>query len=272
MATPLQRLGGLALLPGAIAALAFAWERARARAEPTPAPARPALGAHVLVGQEDVVAPPEVRTPPLHTAAQGSSFVAVVGGFIANAQRPRDSLGNAWTPFGAPVVFHGYGERFDTRAYLALDGRGGADHVVTLAKPARPGGESSLVLVEARNAPRLVDAAQVYAEKGTRLASGTVVTDGPALLVALWWGDGDQARHRAVPDAGFRVIDQLIVLPPHSAVQCAVAVRTVDRAGRYAVTWDTAPAQGAILWLFAFGAAQPPVGSQSSSTAPSAMR
>ena len=43
MATPLQRLGGLALLTGAIAALAFAWERARARAEPTPAPGRPAL-------------------------------------------------------------------------------------------------------------------------------------------------------------------------------------------------------------------------------------
>ena len=271
----LRRLGWVALVAAACGGLVLAWQRARSQASPID-PSRPTLGAHALVGQENDVAPPLARTPALATAAQGSSFVAVVGGFIINATPPVDSYGNAWRPFGRPVVFHGYGARFDTRAYLALDARGGPEHQVSIAKPGRPTGESTLVVVEARNAGRLVDAAQVYAPAGRHLASGAVDTDGPALLVALWWGDGDQARHRAVPDQGFRIIDRLTTLPPNSAVQCVVAVREVDRAGTYAVTWDTAPEQGAILWLFAFAPAarapQPPAGRNSSKAAPSAIR
>ena len=241
-------------------------------ADPPPAPGQPALGAHALVWQEDYVAPPQATTPPLASAPHGSSFLAVVGGFGDNAVAPVDNLGNRWRQFGQPVVFHGYDGAFDTRAYLALDGLGGPDHVVTVAKPLRPDREISVVLVEARNAPRLVDAAQVYAEQGTLLTSGTVTTDGPALLVALWWGDSDAVQHVALPDNGFRVIDQLTTLPPNSAsaVQCAVAVREVARAGTYQVSWTTAPAQGAILWLFAFGAAQPMAGNRSSTT-PSAI-
>jgi hypothetical protein len=72
--------------------------------------------------------------------------------------------------------------------------------------------------------------------------------------VAVWWGDAFVYRMTAVPDNGFRVIERFLELPPQSGVQCAVAVRQVDRAGTWQVTWRGTPAQGAILWLFAFQA------------------
>lgn len=58
----------------------------------------------------------------------------------------------------------------------------------------------------------------------------------------------------AVPNHGFKVIDQYLDLPPNSGVQAAVAVKQVDRPGTWDVSWTGTPAQGAILWLFAFQA------------------
>jgi hypothetical protein len=70
----------------------------------------------------------------------------------------------------------------------------------------------------------------------------------------VWWGDGFVYRMTAVPNNGFKVIDSYLELPPNSAVQCAVASKQVAAAGTYNVTWTGTPAQGAILWLFAFQA------------------
>lgn len=234
--------------------LAFAWARAQrpiAAAAP-PVPGRATLGVHTLVGQEEDRADAVARTRPLASAPRGSTFVAFVAGYASNDAGPTDNLGNRYERFGEPVVYAGYEGRFDVRAYLARDARGGPRQVVEVAKPGRPEGELTLPLVEVRDGARLVDAAQVYAPPATRLVSGEVETDGPALLVAFWFGDGRGLRHRAEPDAGFRVIERFTDLPPNSAVQCVVAVREVDRAGRWRVAWDTDPAQGAPLWLFAF--------------------
>ena len=93
-----------------------------------------------------------------------------------------------------------------------------------------------------------------YAPAGTSLSSGTVTTNGPAVLVAFWWGDGLGLRHTAVPDSGFEVIESFTDLPPNSGVQCVVAVREVEKAGSYSLRWATLPAQGAPLWLLAFAA------------------
>lgn len=235
-----------------------------------------ALGAHVLVGQEDTRADP-VATATLDTAAQGSSFVAFVAGFASNDAPPRDGYGNAWRPLAEPVPYRGYDGRFEVRPYLALQGRGGPGHAFRVDKPGNPAGELTLVVVEVRNAGRLVDVAQNYPRPGLRLASGTVTTDGPALLVAFWWGDAKGLRHVAIPGDGFRRIEDFTRLPPRSAVQAVVAVRRVEEAGSYQVTWNTLPRQGAALWLLAFG--QPPtsVTAQSSpgiasNTAPSTKR
>ena len=109
-------------------------------------------------------------------------------------------------------------------------------------------GELSMPVVEIRDG-QLADVGQVYAPQGPRLTSGTVRTKGPALLVAFWWGDGRESRHSAVPGDGFRVVERLTEFRSTTGVQCAVAVREVDQAGKHEVTWETAPSQGAILWL-----------------------
>jgi hypothetical protein len=70
------------------------------------------------------------------------------------------------------------------------------------------------------------------------------------VLVAWWWGDADVRYNKtAVPDSGFSVIDS--VLAEGALVQCAVAVRQVDSAGTYHVTWNATPLQGAQLWIVA---------------------
>ena len=55
-----------------------------------------------------------------------------------------------------------------------------------------------------------------------------------------------------MPSDGFRVIEEFTEFPTNSGVQCAVAVREVDRAGEYTVTWETDALPGRGLWLFAF--------------------
>ena len=219
------------------------------------------LGAHALVGQEDQVAAPLAQTPALRTAAKGSSMVAFVAGYARNRDGPTDNFGNHWRPFGTPIIYRGYSDRFDVRAYLAEDARGGDGHVVRVAKPGEPAGEMTLAVVEARDA-HLIDASRTYPATGWRLTSASVRTNGPALLVAFWWGDSGELNHNVWPGDGFRVIEHFTRLPPNSAVQGVVAVREVDRAGRYSVTWYNQPRQGAALWLMAFAPAAPPASLQ----------
>lgn len=248
----------LMLVSAFVILLVIACERGRdpVRAATPPEPGRATLGVHTLVGQEDGHAQSVARTPPLMTEADGSSFLAFSAGYATNTTGPVDDKGNQWQSCGEPVVYEGYGGRFDVKAYLVLDGQGGPNHLVWIEKPGEPSGELTMPVVEIRDAGRLVDAARNYAPSGTQLACDTVTTDGPALLVAFWWGDSGALRHTAEPDNGFAVIERFTELPPASAVQCVVAVREVDAAGTYGVTWATAPAQGAALWLFAFGAAR----------------
>jgi hypothetical protein len=232
----------------------------------------PSLGAHTLLAQPDGHGSDPAVAGPIHTQEAGSALLVLVGGFASNASLPSDNYGNTWTQRGEKITYHGYQGRFDTAAYVALPARGGKNHRVSLAKPGAPAGEITAPFIEIRHAGVLQDFAATYAMPGLAarlgrklgqgwpgadLRSGTVTTTGPATLVAVWWGDAFVYRMTAVPDNGFKVIERFLDLPPSSGVQCAVAVRQVDRAGTYQVTWRTAPAQGAILWLFAFQAGNP---------------
>lgn len=248
MRTAVLVVCGLLLAIGASVPAWWMLDRA-GRAQPTHP--RTQLGAHALLGQLDTRADAIARTPGLDTARTGSSLLVFAGGFASNDAIPTDTYGNRWAMLKPPEVYRGYGGRFDLRAYLALDAKGGGAHVVEMTKPGEPKGELTLVVVEARDAGRLVDAARTYPQPGFRLASGTVTTDGPALLVAAWWGDGGHTRHYAEPGDGFKVVERFTRLPD-SAVQAVVAVREVDKAGTYRVVWYNAPRQGAILWLLAF--------------------
>lgn len=223
--------------------------------------AAPSLGSHALLGQEHEYAPNPATTTPVDTQQSGSSFVVFNAGSIGNARMPTDTHGNQWTLLGDPVVYHGYDGRFDVKAYTALAGHGGANHAVSIVKDGQPSSELTLLFVEVRNASRLQQVAQTYASKGPSATSDTVVTTGPAVLLAVWWGDGPFKSQWAIPGDGFTTIENFVDLPPNSAVQAVAAVRRVDAAGSYAVTWQQSPEQGAILWLMAFQAeAQDPAG------------
>ena len=240
----------------------------------TPPPAAPSLGAHTLLGQSEGQGTSPAISTPIDTQASGSSLLVLVGGYASNDAAPTDSYGNRWTMLGRSVYFRGYENRFSARAYVVSDARGGRDHRIQIAKPGNVAGELSAPFIEIRHAGVLQAVAQNYPAPGfldrlvrasrriaglapasrSTLTSGKVTTTGPATLVAVWWGDSRALRMTATPDHGFKVIEQWLDLPPNSAVQCAVAVKQVDGPGTWDVSWTSAPAQGAILWLFAFQA------------------
>ncbi|WP_114238543.1 hypothetical protein [Dyella sp. C9] len=214
----------------------------------------PALGAHTLLTHSEGEGVTPAVTAPMDTQPSGSSFIVLNGGYAKNANAPDDSYANRWKRIGRSVSYNGYGDAFNVTAYVALAGKGGAGHTVRVDKSGYPEGEISLPFIEVTHAGVLQDVAQNYAEPGLVLSSGSVTTTGPALLVAVWWGDGAFKHMTTRPDSGFTLLDSYLMLPDNSGVQCAVAYKRVDAAGTYNVRWIGSPIQGAILWLFAFQA------------------
>jgi hypothetical protein len=246
---------------------------------PPAMPKAPKLGAHTMLTQPEGEGSTPAVTSSLNTQENGSSLLVLVAGHADNAGAPTDSYGNLWKPVGEPVVYNGYDERFNARAFLAIAAHGGKGHTVQVVKEGSPAGEITIPFIEIAHAGKLQDVAQNYPTPGvaarttnrlmrawqgfkgepdttsTALTSGTVTTTGPATLVAVWLGDAYVYSMTAIPGDDFKVIDRYLNLPPSSGVQAAVAVREVDAAGTYSITWHGTPAQGAILWLFAFQAA-----------------
>jgi hypothetical protein len=211
------------------------------------------LGAHTLQTQSEGLGTNPVITDPITTQQHGSSLIVFNGGYSSNALDPIDNYSNRWKQLGNDVPFgNGYGDRFNVKAYVALAAKGGPGHTVSFIKNGNAAGEISVPFIEIKDAGVLKDVSQTYAPTGTTMSSGTVTTSGPATLIAVWWGDGGVKRMSAVPNNGFTVIDSYLKLPDNSGVQCAVAYKQVAAAGRYNVSWQGAPAQGAILWLLAF--------------------
>jgi hypothetical protein len=238
----------------------------------------PMLGAHTMLTQSEGDGESPAATSSIHTQDDGSSLLVLVAGHADNDVAPTDSYANTWKRIGEPVTYDGYDGRFNARAYLAIGAHGGRHHTVQVVKVGSPQGEITMPFIEILHAGKLQDVAQNYARPGvtaraankltrawqgmvgstdttsTLATSGSVTTTGPATLVAVWLGDAYIYSMSAVPGDGFKVIDSYLHLPPNSGVQCAVAIKQVSAAGTYAVTWNGSPAQGAILWLFAFQA------------------
>jgi hypothetical protein len=107
--------------------------------------------------------------------------------------------------------------------------------------------ETTVTIVEIRNSSTVRDFKwnEDLTPPNTSLP---VATTAPALLVSVWWGDGDVATQSvATPGNGFTLIDQL--LPPGLIVQASVAVRAVTAPGSYTATWTSI--EGAQLWQIA---------------------
>jgi len=214
-------------------------------------PPAPSLGAHVFLGQGEGLGTSPATTPPLSTQTQGSVFVAFNAGYASNDARPTDTYGNAWKRLGRAATYANYGDRFNVNAWVARDGKGGANHTVSIVKRGEPKGELSLPFIEVRQARGVSAFAQSYADPSLVVASDAIEVDGPATLLAFWWGDGGVKQMTATPGDGFALIDAFVQLPDESGVQGAVAWRQVTEAGRYRVHWTAAPVQGASLWIIA---------------------
>jgi hypothetical protein len=212
--------------------------------------AAPALGAHVFLGQGEGLGVSQAVTAPVDTQPTGSVFIAFNAGYSSNALAPTDTYRNRWKSLGHPATYAGY-ERFDVQGFVAAAGKGGPSHTVSVDKPGEPKGELSLAFVEVRNASRVQAFKQSYADPALIVASDSITVDGPATLLAFWWGDGGVKRMTATPGDGFQLIDSFLQLPDESGVQGAVAWRQVAAAGTYQVHWTVAPVQGAALWIVA---------------------
>lgn len=220
----------------------------------TTTPLTPVLGAHTLLTHSEGMGVTPAVSSPIDTQPTGSSFIVINSGYAKNANAPVDSYANRWKRVGDTVVYNGYGDSFNVTAYVALAGKGGAKHTVRIDKSGYPEGEISVPFIEIAHAGLLQDAVQNYPQPGLVLTSGSVTTTGPAVLVAVWWGDGAFKHMTTRPDNGFTLIESYLMLPDNSGVQCAVAYKQVQAAGSYNVRWIGSPIQGAILWLFAFQA------------------
>lgn len=209
------------------------------------------LGAHVFLGQGEGIGANPAVTPAVDTQAAGSVFLAFNAGYASNAATPTDTYHNHWKSLGRPMTYAGYGERFSVNAWVALAGKGGDGHSLTVVKQGEPKGELSLPFVEIRHASRIEAIAQNYSEPALVVTSDEVHVDGPATLIAFWWGDGGVKRMTVTPGDGFTTIDSFIQLPDESGVQGVVAWKQVDAAGTYRVHWTAAPVQGAALWVIA---------------------
>ena len=208
----------------------------------------PALGAHVLLAQDQGKGTGPATTDPIATHPQGSLLLAVSMGRNANFVVPTDSYKNDWAPIGSR---HPYADGpFYTAMWSAARARGGTGHTLSAKKPSDPLDEISLAFIEIANATQIEDAIYAYPKRGSPNTPGTVTTRGPATLIAVWSGDAADLAHTAVPGDGFEVIESYLALGPTSGVQIAIAAKQVG-AGTHSLTWTTTPVQGAACYLIA---------------------
>ncbi|HEY0194544.1 MAG TPA: hypothetical protein VGC42_25705 [Kofleriaceae bacterium] len=214
-----------------------------------------AVGAHAInyykLGANPAIS---LSTPPITTQASGSTIVVSVGrGNATLFALPTDSKGNA--PYVQQGTAHPYSLYPDsgTALYTFKPAKGGANFQVTTSTGKFSTGQSdeiTMAVVEVASSGKVQDV-QWSEVRAPPLTSKSVTTDGPATLVAFWWGDGtSSSSQHATPDNGFTVVDTNAE-QTDSFVQCAVAVKQVTAAGTYDVTWTPDPSQGAQLWLVA---------------------
>lgn len=129
---------------------------------------------------------------------------------------------------------------------LACSTEPGANHTFSMVKPKND--ETTVAVIEVINGTNIAD--HQWVEHLTSPSTSLDVTvSRPALLVAIWWGDGGMGtKHDAIPNNDFTVIDSLTT--DAELIQCIVATKSVT-AGTHNVTWTSESGEGAQLWLIA---------------------
>lgn len=209
----------------------------------------PALGGHTLLTQDQGQGTSPATTAPITTQARASTVFALSMGFNRNFLTPTDSFDNRWSLIGEQNPYAG--DQFYTAMWSVVGAKGGSGHRLSVTKPGDPVDEISLAFVEVANGSAIKNAVYAYPQAGSPITPGTVTTDGPATLIAVWGGDGPGLSNTAVPSDGFQVIDSYLALGPSSGVQVAIAFKQVSAAGTYSLTWTATPVQGAACYLIA---------------------
>lgn len=192
------------------------------------------------------------------TTQNGSVFAASIARGVWNTapDAPADNMGNTYAVLDMTHPYSGYpGAR--TGTYVATPGNGGPNHVfsMTWGDIGGTGDEATVSVVEVRGAAQVAAFSWVEQPAGNTVTSAPVVTTGPALLLAWWWGSGPvNQQHTAVPGDGFTLVPQATELgdnSPNGYIQVAVAAKEVTSAGSYTITWSSQIAEGAQLYLLA---------------------
>ncbi len=199
----------------------------------------------------------------LNTQVTGSITIIGSGGKSSDiTQTWTNSLGTV-TKLSAVVNypdFSGYGTQIGK---ASLGGGTGQTFNIPVSANDENTSFATEILVSGVPRVRFVNANVANAGSGGTVTSGTLTVDGPAFLIADWWGSspvvppfsspapGIGTPFTAVPDSGFTVIDSYLVNNEFGEIQAARAVKAVTAAGTYNVTWSHTPNQGAQTWMIA---------------------
>lgn len=195
-------------------------------------------------------------TITLNTSASGSILLAFAAGEFAKMDPPTYNGGSAMpllesSGYGVPPgsLWAGFGFEIYGDAIS-----GGTGHVLSMVKPVSPAQESTLIGVEIRGGGSIIDTSittRAAPGANTPITSDSVTTTGPAILVALWSGDGGVGTtdQTATPGDGWTLVEYEF-LGSTAYIQAAVAIKFVE-AGTHTATWTAVANQGAILGLVA---------------------
>lgn len=187
------------------------------------------------------------------TATTGSTIIIPTFVEFSTCNAPTDNKGNTISVLYNNVgYFGGAFPGFGMRLCAKTNAVGGSNHIISSTK-SNVGQESSLVALEIKNGVTLISPTPITrqaAGAGVPYVSGSVTTTGPAMLVAIWGGDGPTGSHDANPDASWTRREGLN-LPDTNYIQAWTATRFVSGAGTYTCTWTPTGNEGAILAILA---------------------
>jgi hypothetical protein len=191
----------------------------------------------------------------LNTETLGSTLIVPQFCQFTNLNVPTDNKGNGTYSVLHDAIgyngglFPGFGLRLCSKTNIG----GGSSHTLSATKNSNFGLEATMIAIEVKNgatiiAPAPVTRAAVGA--GVALAAASITTTGPAMLIAIWGGDGASGQHDANPDGAWTK-GQGLNLPDTFYIQAWTATRFVASAGTYTCTWTPTGNEGAILAMVA---------------------
>lgn len=189
------------------------------------------------------------------TQALGSSIVIACLGRLIDFGAPTDNKGNTYSLLESSGYHGGLWSGYGMELYGKADAAGGSSHTMQFAKTGNAADEASFLAAEVKGGTVIQDSSIVTragAGDGVAYTSASVDTTGPALLIALWAGDGGVgvASQTVVQEAGWEMIESLF-LTNTAYIQAAMAAKRVSGAGTYTCDWAPVASQGAILGLVA---------------------